>query len=97
MQFSIKEWRRYYDKAHELGKILKEAKPDADGNPAIAPLSLETRNNLEFEIKNVTDTCNHYMDSCGLKCPKPLWIYDNKDQTTWPSSDLFEYAHLLTY
>ncbi len=97
MQFTITEWRRYYDRVQELSKILKEARPDADGNPAIAPLSLSTRNNLEFEIKNLTDKCNHYLDACGLKCPQPLWIYNNKDHKTWASHESFAYSHLLTY
>ena len=95
MQFSMKEWRKYYDRVQELGKILKEAKPDEDGNPPLAALSFGMRNNLEFEIKNLMDQCMYYMDCCGVKCPKPLWAYNNKDPRTWYSHKSFAYSHFF--
>jgi hypothetical protein len=97
MQFSIKEWKKYYDRVQQLSRMLRDAMPDNDGNPALAPLSRETRDNLEIEIKNLTDKTNQYLDACHMKPKEPLWKYNREDPKTWASHESFAYAHLMDF
>lgn len=97
MKFSLKDWRRFYDRAHELGKRLKEAKPDKDGNPPIAPLDIYQRQELENEINATLIKSDRYLKVCGVRNTAPLWIYNPNDKRTWVSHESFAYEHLLKY
>lgn len=97
MEFNIKIWKKYYDRVQQLGNMLKDGRPDNDGNPPVSPLSLDDRNSIEFEIKDLTDKSNHYLDRCGMKCPEPTWIYNHADPKTWASHESFAYGHLMEF
>jgi hypothetical protein len=99
MQFSIKEWRRSYDKVHVLGRMLRDSHPTytEEGN-YIAPvteLSKDAQLALESEIKSLTQRSSKYLDQCGLRPSKPLWHYDRKNPETHMSAPEFKYGHLL--
>lgn len=97
MEFSIKEWRKMYYKVKEISYMLKQSRPDSDGNPAPFPLPREDRLDLESQIDDLMKKSDQYLDACGRRCPKPLWNYNVKDVRTWPSHESFKYAHLLKF
>lgn len=97
MQFSINEWKRVYNKVHALGKQLKEARVDYDGNPAINPLPFHTQREIENDIQNLTNKSNRYLDACNIRYPIELWAYNRQDKTTWASHSSFKYAHLMEF
>ncbi len=54
------------------------------------------------EMENMVETCNEivkestkYMNDCGLRRKETPWSYSSKDETTWASSPLFAYRHLV--
>jgi hypothetical protein len=73
MQFNINKWRSIYFKVQYLGQMLKDALPDRQGYPAIAPLNKAERILLKEEIKTLIEEIIRYMDQCGLIMPKPLF------------------------
>ncbi len=89
MSFDINVWRRYYNKVQKLGGYLKEC---ADLPRLISP---EERLSIENEIIELLKMCAAYLDHSSNKMPPPLWAYNNKDQTTWPSEETFAYHHCL--
>lgn len=99
MKFSIKEWRRVYDKVHALGKMLRDSRPTyTESGSYIAPvmeLSRDTQASLESEIRSLTQRSSKYLDQCGMKPDKPLGHYDRKNPETWASDPSFKYGHLL--
>lgn len=99
MNFNIRKWLRIYNRVHALGKMLADSKPTHDdlGNyiAPVAALGKDTQMNLEFEIRELTQRSNRYLDQCGLKMPKPLWHYDRKNPETHISAPEFKYGHLL--
>ncbi len=99
MEFSINEWRTFYDKVNELGAKLRDSKPTytASGReiPPIRFLKKEAQDWIESQMKTLLQRSNHYLDQTGMKMPKPLWIYSNKDSSTWASSLSFKYRHLI--
>jgi hypothetical protein len=98
MNFSVKEWRRMYDAAHELGVKLKNSRPtyDEDYNyyPPISPLTRGQQASLEDRIQIIMEKNNQYLDQCDMKMPKPLWVYDRLKPDTHRSSKHFKYDHL---
>ena len=99
MNFNIKEWLRIYNKVHALGKMLRDSRPTYDAlenyiEPKY-PLTREYQAKLESDIKTLTERSNRYLDQCGLRMPKPLWHYDNKDPGSWISDPKFRYGHLV--
>lgn len=101
MEFSMKEWRRMYDKVNALGRTLRDSRPTyTDDDEYIPPkikLTLESQNMLESQIAHTIQRSDKYLDKCGMKMPKPLWIYDRKDEKTWLSHESFKYLHLLEF
>jgi hypothetical protein len=101
MKFSVKEWRRLYDKVQVLGTKLRDSRPSYGENEEYIPpknfLTKEAQNGLEWQIYNLTELADRYLDQCDLKMPKPLWHYDKKDPKTWASHESFQYGELLTY
>ncbi len=99
MEFSIREWRKMYDKIHGLGSMLRDSRPTyTDEGDYIAPraaLSHDAQKELEFQIKTWVERSNRYLNQCGMKMPKPLWYYDRKNPETWVSDPSFKYGHLL--
>ena len=99
MRFSLKEWRTFYDKIHQLSRILHDSRATYTESGAyiapVEPLPPDEQRRLESEIKTLSQKCNRYLDQCGKRMPKPLWRYDKKDSTTWASHKDFKYAHLL--
>jgi len=99
MQFSIKEWRRMYDKVQYLGQILKDSHPSVDENklwrPALHAISEEAQKSLEQELKELLTNVSQYLDSCGMKLLEASWDYDKDDPTTWESHRSFKFKHLL--
>jgi hypothetical protein len=93
----MREWRRMYNNVHRLGKILKNSRPDYDGNPALHALSISSQLNVEAEIKDCLNKTSNYLDGCGLTLSKTRWNYEPKDPTTWISHDSFEFDHLVKY
>ncbi len=66
MQFNIKVWKKRYDEIQNLGAILKASMPDKDGNPAISPLSRETRASLEKDIDNRRKKVMEYLTATNM-------------------------------
>lgn len=99
MQFNVKDWRRYYDKIHRLGRMLKNSKPYMDDeknwHSAIIDLTEEQQKDLEKQIKHFTRKSDEYLASCDLKSKMPLWKYDNNDTSTWVSSPNFRFSHRI--
>lgn len=95
MKFKLREWKRFYETTIELGRLLKNSKPDKDGNSPKSPLHAVTQANIEIEIKRITKNCSGYLDSCNLPMPAPLWVYKADDEKTWPSSKHFAYNEFL--
>lgn len=99
MKLDINEWRRQYDNAQVLGKRLKDSRftQDKKGKWHAPKLELteEQQKNLEEQITDIIKGCGNYLDACGITRPKPLWIYDEKDKSTWASDPLFAYGHLI--
>jgi hypothetical protein len=87
--FSLSKWRETYDKVRELGTYLKLC---SENNIQIG---IAERESIENEISELLKSSMEYMDSVGMQMPKPVWVYDNKDEETWLSSDQFQYNHLL--
>ena len=87
--FSLSKWRETYDKVREIGTYLKMCSENG------IQIGLAERESKENEINELLKSSMQYMDSVGMAMPKPLWVYDNKDEETWASSDKFEYHHLL--
>ncbi len=94
--FEVNVWRNIYNKVQLLGKYLIDSRPDKDGNPPAFKISLEERFEVEEQIKRLTSQSNNYLNRCGMRMPSPKWHYSIKDETTWASSDKFEYPHLLS-
>lgn len=101
MKFSIKEWRRMYDKVNALGAMLIDSRPTyTDNGSYISPvteLSKAFQAELESNIKNIIKRSSMYLDQCGLKISKPCWYYDRDDPRTWCSHESFKYGHLLEF
>ena len=99
MKFSLKEWSRIYHQVHAMGKLLKDSLPTVGRRgkavAAVAPLTEEMQKNLEQHIKILMKKKCSYMDSCGMKIPPPLWVYDKDDKGTWYSEPEFRYRHLF--
>lgn len=95
MQFSTKQWRRYYDMINHLGSILKSSKPDVDGNPCVHSLSKEAQRSIELEMEALIMKCHDYLDLCNIKSKPSLWKYNINDKKTWLSSPKFSFEHLL--
>lgn len=101
MKFELKEWRRFYDKIHALGQMLRDSRPTyTEKGSYIAPiceLSKDAQHELESQIQSLSQRCGRYLDQCGMRMPKPLWYYDRKDPKTWRSHESFKYGHLLEF
>ncbi len=99
MEFSIREWRKMYDKAHGLGKILRDSFPTYDNEGKYYPpktiLSRIEQKDLEFDIKTLVQRSSQYLKQCNMKMPKPLWNYDRKNPETHASALEFKFGHLL--
>lgn len=95
MEFNAKVWRSYYDQIKILGQYLKDSRPDWEGNPPKFKISLEERHQVEKEIEELSKMCSDYLDKCKLYPREPKWYYDRNNETTWPSSEKFKYAHLM--
>ncbi len=71
-----------YDSINELGGKLRDSKPtyDSEGNcyPAKFKLTTAHQHRLERDIKVLTQHMSRYLDSNGVKLPKPLWWHDRK-------------------
>jgi hypothetical protein len=91
MQFKIKEWLEYYNKSHAISKKIKEYIKQYRKGYHDSPEYLA----LLREHKDVANQVALYLNRCGLNMPKPLWVYDDKDAATHPSSPKFIYGHLL--
>jgi hypothetical protein len=83
-EFSLKHWRRIYDKIHKMGAHLQKCLKDKT-------LSEGEEEYLISEIKIMSDNLSLYMDRSGLHMPAPLWFYRREDQRTWISSESFIY------
>jgi len=99
MEFSMKEWRKIYDKVHGLGRMLRDSRPTYDdaGN-YYAPkteLSKDAQIELEFQIKTWMERNTRYLNQCGMKPKRPLWHYDRKNPETHASAKEFKYGHLM--
>lgn len=95
MEFDVKVWRSYYDQINILGQYLKDSRPDWESNPPKFKISLEERHKVEEEIDNLLKLSNDYIDKCKLYPKEPKWYYDRNNETTWPSSEKFQYSHLM--
>jgi hypothetical protein len=95
MKFNLQIWRNYYDNVQKMGELLKNSKPDEDGNPPINELSYDAKKALESSIKTLCEKCSGYLDQTATMPKHPLWIFNIDDETTWFSSEKFDYAHLL--
>ena len=101
MKFDIREWRKMYDKAHQIGELLHDARPTytekGDYIPPVTLVSKDIQEGWEWDIENTVKKSARYLDHCGLKMPKPKWYYDRKDPKTWASHESFKYGHLLEF
>lgn len=99
MEFSLREWRRIYDRVNELGKMLRDSRPTyTELGSYIAPvieLSKDLQTKIESDIKTLTQKSSKYLDQCGIRPDKPLWHYDHKNPETHASAPEFKYGHLL--
>ncbi len=98
MQFKVKEWRKIYDKVQKIGKRIKDSYPYRDSSGVMhdgIPLEFNERFEIEQEIKRLTNKSDNYLNACEMKLPEPLWLYDNKDITTWISEPTFRFGYLL--
>lgn len=95
----ISEWRKFYDKTQELGWLLKNSRPSTDENgwyvEPIINLSKDDQADLEKQIKDLTERCGIYMDSCNMHMPPALWRFHRDDVTTWKSHPSFKFDHLI--
>lgn len=94
-EFSIAIWRSFYDEIKQLGQYLIDSRPDYQGNPPKFTISLEKRNETEKHIENLMKMSDAYLDRCHLYPRERKWRYHRDNQTTWASSNKFEYAHLM--
>ena len=101
MQFNVNEWRNTYDKVQCLGQIIKDSQPrmteKKEWVPAVQEISKEAFDSIEKEIKSLLKWNTSYLNGCGVRPNPPLWKYDNRDPTTWPSDVSFKYGHLLRF
>ncbi len=99
MQFSIKEWRRIYDRVQMLGKMLCDSRPTYTENDRyIAPLtelSKEAQTALESDIKTLTQRSSKYLDQCGMRPRIALWHYDRMNPETHASAPEFKFRALI--
>ena len=99
MQFSIKEWRKFYDKTHQLSKMLHDCTATYDDKGTRIPpkneISKEARLALISQIELLMQRCSRYLDRCGMRMPPPVWHYNPEDKTTWASHKTFNYEHLV--
>ncbi len=93
-KFDIKIWRKFYDEAHTLAQVLKDARPDYDGNPPKFHLSSESQKRIEKDITSKLKSCSKYMDDCRFFPKVAKWSYNRRDERTWMSSKKFDFAHL---
>ncbi len=88
-----------YDQVQELGKILRNSRPTytEEGKP-ISPvnhLSEAAQEALESEIATIMKRTSKYLDQCGMRAKKPLWVYDKSNPETHISSLEFKFGHLI--
>jgi len=99
MQFKVKDWRYLYDSVQRKGARLKDSRSYVTKNgfmvPAKNPLDINEQKELESEIEGLLERSKVYLDLCGMKISKPLWVYDSKDPSTWKSHESFKYADLI--
>lgn len=109
MAFSMDIWRKIYDEVHVLGSQLKikqyelmEAEERQKEDPIKHAITWKQRKQFEGYIEEKEEKiglllykCKRYFKSLGMTTPKPLWIYDIDDKTTWASHKKFKYNHLL--
>lgn len=94
-EFSVRAWRSTYDQVNILGQYLKDSRPDWEGNPPKHIISLEERTKVEREIADLLKMNDKYLDKCKLYPREPKWYYDRNNESTWASSEKFQFFHLM--
>ena len=94
MNFSIKDWRRFYDKINDLGERYKDSLPTLYASPK-QPMDVYEQEDLLDEIKVLMRRNDAYLDACGMRCPEPLWNYSRIDCRTWASHETFKFEHII--
>lgn len=88
-EFDFKVWQKIRSRVIEIGQFFINA-----DNQKI-DVSMEKRINLMCEQDSLIRKSNAYLDSCGMKMPKPTWEYKRDDETTHKSHEYFAYSHLV--
>lgn len=94
-EFRAGAWRKIYNQVNILGQYLKDSRPDWEGNPPKFTISLEERHNVEREIRDLLKLNDDYLDKCNMRPREPKWYYDRTNETTWASSEKFQFFHLM--
>jgi predicted transglutaminase-like cysteine proteinase len=93
-KFNIELWAKYYHRVDAIGSKVKQAVHDQRDHGFCDLTKTEMENMIEACNEIVKESAK-YMDDCGLRGKEPLWVYSAKDETTWASSPLFAYGHLV--
>lgn len=89
--FDIKVWNEYRNRASKISERIGKCK-DQYGNIIMPKKELKL---CIDEISAILKQSANYMDKNGMRMPKPLWKYIEKDTTTHASSQDFKYGHLI--
>lgn len=84
------DWLRYYRRAHSIKSPASYSKKKKEKIPK------EEFEDFIQEVTAITKASSRYLNSKGHYMAKPLWVYDEDDETTWASSPKFAYRHLLS-
>lgn len=89
MLYNQNIWARFYKKIYAIRKELK----DARDQPRI--IDYEQRLAMEKQADILCQQCSEYLDSCGMRIPDALWVYNKDDKRTWKSEKDFSFHHLV--
>jgi len=94
MGFELNVWRNYYNSVTAIGAVVK-ANVREFQKTGSCELSREEIDKMIIHASAICTQSADYLTKNGIPPLKPLWDYCIKDETTWASSDKFEYGHLL--
>lgn len=83
-------WLKMYKNIHKKGAFINEClttKIFASGSGKHL--------GLEEEMEILSEQCARFLDKNNVRARKTKWQWQRDDVTTWPSSPLFAYAHLM--
>lgn len=89
-------WRRIYDEVKEMGQLIKDSTPDAQGYNKLPLIGKKEREDMFRAIEVLQKRASSYVDTLNIQSTPIKWRYNREDPTTHASQKSFAYKHLMT-